>query len=32
MSLIKMNVLSILVSVIRSHGNDYFQTYSFLQC
>jgi NADH-ubiquinone oxidoreductase chain 4L len=25
-------VLSILVSIIRSHGNDYFQSYSVLQC
>nr|AGT59581.1 NADH dehydrogenase subunit 4L [Cryptoperla sp. WY-2013] len=24
--------LSILVSMIRSHGNDYFQTFSVLQC
>jgi NADH-ubiquinone oxidoreductase chain 4L len=24
--------LSILVSIIRSHGNDYFQSYSVLQC
>ena len=24
--------LSILVSIIRSHGNDYFLSYSFLQC
>nr|AVN68042.1 NADH dehydrogenase subunit 4L [Ectobiidae sp. BB] len=24
--------LSILVSMIRSYGNDYFQTYSMLQC
>nr|YP_010463418.1 NADH dehydrogenase subunit 4L [Peltoperlopsis sagittata]UUK29394.1 NADH dehydrogenase subunit 4L [Peltoperlopsis sagittata] len=24
--------LSILVSMIRSHGNDYFQTFSILQC
>nr|QAX91138.1 NADH dehydrogenase subunit 4L [Schedorhinotermes lamanianus] len=24
--------LSILVSMIRSHGNDYFQSYSVLQC
>lgn len=24
--------LSILVSIIRSHGNDYFLNYSFLQC
>nr|AVN68103.1 NADH dehydrogenase subunit 4L [Blattella vaga] len=24
--------LSILVSMIRSFGNDYFQTYSMLQC
>nr|YP_010401679.1 NADH dehydrogenase subunit 4L [Symphoromyia crassicornis]UQU69102.1 NADH dehydrogenase subunit 4L [Symphoromyia crassicornis] len=24
--------LSILVSMIRTHGNDYFQTFSVLQC
>ena len=24
--------LSLLVSIIRSHGNDYFLSYSFLQC
>jgi NADH-ubiquinone oxidoreductase chain 4L len=24
--------LSILVSIIRSHGNDYFFSFSFLQC
>nr|QIA59075.1 NADH dehydrogenase subunit 4L [Neurigona sp. PH-2020] len=24
--------LSILVSMIRTHGNDYFQTFSILQC
>ena len=24
--------LSILVSIIRIHGNDYFQSYSVLQC
>jgi NADH-ubiquinone oxidoreductase chain 4L len=24
--------LSILVSLIRTHGNDYFQTYNILQC
>nr|QNE85605.1 NADH dehydrogenase subunit 4L [Empis caudatula] len=24
--------LSILVSMIRSHGNDYFQSFSVLQC
>jgi len=24
--------LSILVSIIRSHGNDYFLNFSFLQC
>jgi NADH-ubiquinone oxidoreductase chain 4L len=24
--------LSILVSIIRTHGNDYFQTFSILQC
>jgi NADH-ubiquinone oxidoreductase chain 4L len=24
--------LSVLVSMIRSHGNDYFQSYSILQC
>nr|YP_009104743.1 NADH dehydrogenase subunit 4L [Macrotermes natalensis]AIT76167.1 NADH dehydrogenase subunit 4L [Macrotermes natalensis] len=24
--------LSILVSMVRSHGNDYFQSYSVLQC
>lgn len=24
--------LSILVSIIRSHGNDYFLSFSFLQC
>jgi hypothetical protein len=24
--------LYILVSIIRSHGNDYFQSYSVLQC
>nr|YP_009192637.1 NADH dehydrogenase subunit 4L [Coptotermes testaceus]ALP29883.1 NADH dehydrogenase subunit 4L [Coptotermes testaceus]AMX22831.1 NADH dehydrogenase subunit 4L [Coptotermes testaceus]AMX22844.1 NADH dehydrogenase subunit 4L [Coptotermes testaceus]AMX22857.1 NADH dehydrogenase subunit 4L [Coptotermes testaceus]URH16745.1 NADH dehydrogenase subunit 4L [Coptotermes testaceus] len=24
--------LSILVSMIRSHGNDYFRSYSVLQC
>nr|YP_010463405.1 NADH dehydrogenase subunit 4L [Cryptoperla kawasawai]UUK29381.1 NADH dehydrogenase subunit 4L [Cryptoperla kawasawai] len=24
--------LSILVSMIRSHGNDFFQTFSILQC
>nr|AMP43829.1 NADH dehydrogenase subunit 4L [Xylomya moiwana] len=24
--------LSLLVSLIRSHGNDYFQTFSILQC
>nr|ABB81913.1 NADH dehydrogenase subunit 4L [Timema californicum] len=24
--------LSILVSMIRTHGNDYFQTFSLLQC
>ena len=24
--------ISILVSIIRSHGNDYFFRYSFLQC
>nr|QBF44177.1 NADH dehydrogenase subunit 4L [Thaumalea sp. ZK-2019] len=24
--------LSILVSLIRTHGNDYFQTFSILQC
>ena len=24
--------LSSLVCIIRSHGNDYFQSYSFLQC
>nr|QNV11690.1 NADH dehydrogenase subunit 4L [Phyllodromia melanocephala] len=24
--------LSILVSMIRSHGNDYFQSFSILQC
>jgi len=24
--------LSILVSIIRGHGNDYFQSYSVLQC
>jgi NADH-ubiquinone oxidoreductase chain 4L len=24
--------LSILVAIIRSHGNDYFLSYSFLQC
>jgi len=24
--------LSILVSIILSHGNDYFQSYSILQC
>nr|AXZ71064.1 NADH dehydrogenase subunit 4L [Lonchoptera multiseta] len=24
--------LSILVSMIRSHGNNYFQTFSILQC
>ena len=24
--------LSILVSIIHSHGNDYFQFYSVLQC
>nr|YP_973150.1 NADH dehydrogenase subunit 4L [Cydistomyia duplonotata]ABH03689.1 NADH dehydrogenase subunit 4L [Cydistomyia duplonotata] len=24
--------LSVLVSMIRTHGNDYFQTFSILQC
>lgn len=24
--------LSIMVSLIRTHGNDYFQTYNILQC
>lgn len=24
--------LSILVSIIRTHGNDYFQSFSILQC
>lgn len=24
--------LSMLVSLIRTHGNDYFQTYNILQC
>lgn len=24
--------LSVLVSLIRTHGNDYFQTFSVLQC
>jgi len=24
--------LSILVSIIRSHSNDYFKSYSVLQC
>jgi len=24
--------VTILVSIIRSHGNDYFQSYSVLQC
>nr|WMY24010.1 NADH dehydrogenase subunit 4L [Psammotermes sp.] len=24
--------LSVLVSMIRSHGNDYFQSYNVLQC
>nr|YP_009351504.1 NADH dehydrogenase subunit 4L [Protermes prorepens]AQP29778.1 NADH dehydrogenase subunit 4L [Protermes prorepens] len=24
--------LSVLVSMVRSHGNDYFQSYSVLQC
>lgn len=24
--------LSVLVSIIRTHGNDYFQTFSVLQC
>lgn len=24
--------LSILVSMVRSHGNDYFRSYSVLQC
>lgn len=24
--------LSILVSIIRTHGNDYFQSYNVLQC
>lgn len=24
--------LSVLVSIIRTHGNDYFQTFSILQC
>lgn len=24
--------LSVLVSLIRTHGNDYFQTYNILQC
>lgn len=24
--------LSILVALIRTHGNDYFQTYNILQC
>lgn len=24
--------LSIIVSLIRTHGNDYFQTYNILQC
>jgi hypothetical protein len=24
--------LSILVSMIHSHGNDYVQSYTFLQC
>nr|UDF83752.1 NADH dehydrogenase subunit 4L [Trichopsidea sp.] len=24
--------LSVLVSMIRTHGNDYFQTFSVLQC
>jgi NADH-ubiquinone oxidoreductase chain 4L len=24
--------LSVLVSTIRSHGNDYFQSYSVVQC
>lgn len=24
--------LSILVSIVRTHGNDYFQSFSFLQC
>nr|WNH42495.1 NADH dehydrogenase subunit 4L [Neoperla crenulata] len=24
--------LSILVSMVRTHGNDYFQTFSVLQC
>jgi NADH-ubiquinone oxidoreductase chain 4L len=24
--------LAVLVSMIRTHGNDYFQSYSILQC